>query len=136
MKKGLYELIRKYSRDEELNAKVIDFCLSSNNIVGEDRQRLLRMREELKFWEEYGDIYSNLEKASVYKNLLRVFEDFCFPKAGDVWLDVGCGPLNISELIYKKSGGKVKSIEAIDIVLGPARNKLNRLNKRGVFFTG
>ncbi len=132
MATGLYELIRGYNGNKELTAEVIDLYLSSNDIPHKDRERLLKLGEELKFWEEYGEIYFNLEKARPYKNLLHTFKDFCLPKTGDIWLDVGSGPLNVSELIYKKSEGKVKSIEAIDVVLGPAREKLARFNQLGI----
>lgn len=89
--------------------------------------------KELRFWEDYSDIYFNLEKAWPYHNLSQSIKKFLDPKEGETWLDIGCGPLRVSELIYEKSGGSVGTIEAVDIILKPAREKLAKLTGRGIY---
>lgn len=127
--RGLYELIRGAAG--ELSSDSIAVFLSHNDCDSTTAQRLMKWKEELEFWEEYGRIYFNLEKARPYNNLTNCIERHIEPKEGEVWFDVGCGPLTISELIYEKSKGGVKQIEAIDVVLKPAREKLARLSKSG-----
>jgi len=127
---GLYQLIGGPTNGE-LTSRDIDLFLEREKRA-DAQERLLAWKEEVKFWEEYGEIYFNLEKAWPYHNLAQSIERLLNPKKGDVWLDVGCGPLRVSELIWEKSEGQVKSIEAIDIVLKPARDKLEKLAKQGI----
>ncbi len=127
---GLYQLIGG-KVNGELTSKDIEFLVDRAETL-DTQERLLAWKEEMEFWEEYGKIYPNLEKAKPYDNLARTFKKFLDPKEDEVWLDVGCGPLRVSELVYEKSGRKVKTIEAIDIVLNPAKEKLARLSERGI----
>jgi len=127
---GLYELIGG-AKNGELTSR--DIALRVEREMSPDIQERLRAwMKELKFWEEYGEIYFNLEKAWAYRNLARSIERFLDPRSGEAWLDVGCGPLRVSELIWEKSSGKLKVIEAIDIVLKPAREKLAKLIQQGI----
>jgi len=80
----------------------------------------------------WGDVYFNLEKAHPYTNLANRMRGLIEPRAGETWLDVGCGPLRISELIHEKSKGTIKQIEAVDVVLKPAREKLAKFLKSGI----
>lgn len=87
--------------------------------------------KERDFWKEYGRVYSNIEKSSPYQGLIKNFQNFLEPKDGDIWFDIGCGPLAVSKVIFKKNK-LVKKIKAIDIVLEPAKKELEKLNKKGV----
>lgn len=123
---GLYELIGG-SKNSELSSNVIENFLDQNILDLKTRKRLLAWKKELEFWEEYAKIYYNLEKANPYYHLSKVVEDFIDPKPGDICLDVGCGPAKMSQIIWKKSGKKVKKIVGIDTVLRPARETLKKI---------
>ena len=123
---GLYEMVG--------GAKIGD--LTSRDILNaikpemplEDQERLLAWTKEFKFWEEYAKIYYHMEDTGFYTELAETMREFMEPKEGEIWLDAGCGPANMSQLVWEKSERKVKKIVGIDIVLGPARNTLAKLN--------
>jgi len=127
---GLYELIGGASNGE-LNSKNLALLIQPD-VAPTIKKRLLAWKEELRFWEEYGEIYVNLEKAQPYYRLTKAVKSLLDPKPGDNWLDVGCGPLGMSELICQKCNGKVANIEAIDVVLKPAKEKLEKLAKQSI----
>lgn len=129
---GLYELIGENERKDLVSKDILN-RMATLRPSEQDANRLLEWEKELRFWEDYGEIYFNLEKALPYANLSKTISNFLDPKKGDNWLDVGCGPLKMSELIYKKSEGKIFNIEAIDVVLKPAREKIEKLAKEGIF---
>ena len=124
-KLGLYAIIGR--NNGELASKDIGKLLIQKKLNSETRARLTRWKKELKFWEEYAEIYFNLEKARPYYNLAKTIENLLDPKPGDIWLDVGCGPAKMSQLVWRKSRGKVKKIIGIDIVLEPARETLKKI---------
>ena len=123
---GLYELIGG-SQNSELTSKSIENFLAQNTLDLKTRERVLEWKKELEFWEEYAKIYHNLEKAYPYCNLSKTIEEFINPKLGDVCLDVGCGSVKMSQIIWKKSKKKVKKIIGIDLVLRPAREALKKM---------
>ncbi len=92
-------------------------------------ERLKQWEEETAFWEEYAKIYCNLEKARPYYFLTRTISNLIEPKKGEVWLDAGCGPAKISQLIWKKSEKKLSKIIGIDIVLKPALETIEKLKE-------
>lgn len=130
---GLYKLIGDAINNSELSSEILTLLLKGDRFTPAEKERLLSWKEELEFWEEYGEIYFNLEKAKPYDNLSRSIARMLKPQKGERWLDVGCGPLRVSELIYDKSGGGVEIIEAVDIVLKPAREKLAKLASKGIY---
>jgi len=132
MATGLYELTGG-RKNGEMFSDDLSRIIKENHFSQNDRERLLLWLEELKFWEDYSIIYPNLEKAKPYTNLSKSIFKMLEPKENEKWLDVGCGPLRVSELIWKKSDGKVGSIEAIDIILKPAQDKLTKLTKQGIY---
>lgn len=123
LKKGLYELVGG-SENGEVNSRVVEDFLTRNTLDPETRERLLTWKEELKFWEEYAEIYYHMEDTGFYDELVETIKGFIEPKEGDVWLDAGCGPAKMSQLIWEKSKKKVKKIIGTDIVLNPARATL------------
>lgn len=84
--------------------------------------------EEKSFWKEYSRIYKNLEKSWPYRTLTRAIREFLNPKQGETWLDAGCGPAKMSSLIWKTSDRSVDKIIAGDIILSPAKERLDRIN--------
>lgn len=124
---GLYQMIVSESTSPELTIEDVLRYIDKRSPDEETRKRLLAWSDELEFWKEYASIYPNLEKARPYKGLSNTIEDLIEPGEGDVWLDVGCGPAKMSQLIWKKSRGSVRRIVAMDIVLSPARESLNTL---------
>jgi len=127
---GLYELVCS-SEAKEVTSHDIESYILSHNLPSDIEERLKAWKNEVAFWEEYSDIYANLEKARPYTNLSNVLRRLIEPTEGDIWLDVGCGPLRCSELIHAKSDGKIIKIEAVDIVLKPAKDKLEKLSRLG-----
>lgn len=123
---GLYQLIGG-DRNTELRSTDLTNIIKGNGFSKCDKERLLVWLDELKFWEEYSKIYSNLEKSRPYDNLSDSIKEMLQPQKADIWLDAGCGPLRVSELIFDKSKGEVRAIEGVDIVLEPARQKLAKL---------
>ncbi len=128
---GLYELIGGINNGE-LCSTDLAYFIKRDRLTQDVKERLLMWKNELEFWEEYGQIYFNLEKAWPYHNLSQSVKNFLDPKKNERWMDVGCGPLKVSELIYEKSLGRVGVIEAIDVVLEPAKAKLANLAKKGI----
>jgi ubiquinone/menaquinone biosynthesis C-methylase UbiE len=87
--------------------------------------------EELKFWKEYAELMTSKNgyiflNLPLYKEELKAFEEFIDPKAGERWLDIGCGALPITELILRKSKGDVE-IWAGDLFLSPAKKRLKEI---------
>lgn len=119
---GLYELIGP--QNGELTSKKIENFLAQNNLDLKTRERVLEWKKELEFWEEYSRIYYHLEDTKPYYDLAESIEEFINPRAGEIWLDAGCGPAKMSQIIWKKSKRKVKKIIGIDIVLKPAKETL------------
>lgn len=111
---------------------VIDEFLARNpTLDGDMRARLLTWKGELEFWEgwdgfmigKYGRPYM---EGALYQDLKAKAQQLIDPREGDVWLDAGCGQLAMSELIWRKSGRRVKGIWAADIVLAGATQKLGQ----------
>ena len=125
---GLYQIINSTTEKCELGAKDIADFLSKNQVDDQTKMRLLAWEKELRFWKEYSLIYRNLEKAGPYFRLTKVLEKLIEPNPQDIWLDIGCGPAKMSELIWKKSQGTVQKIVGVDIVLSSARETLARSN--------
>ena len=119
---GLYKLIGP--QNGELTSKKIENFLAQTALDLKTRERALEWKEELKFWEEYAEIYYHLEDTKPYYDLARSIEELIKPRARDIWLDAGCGPAKMSQLIWKKSKGKMKKIIGIDTVLKPSKETM------------
>ena len=127
--KTLYQLVSSGLAKKELSSEIIiKFLKNNGDISKETKQRLLNWFEELKFWEGYAAIYKNLEKARPYSSLSKTIEGLIEPKPGDIWLDVGCGPAKMSQLVWKKSKKSISKVVGIDIVLSPAQKTLEQTN--------
>ena len=123
---GLYELTGK-ARNSDLTSQDILNAIKPE-MAEKDRIRLLALAKEFKFWEEYAKIYWHMEDTGFYTELVKAIEKFLEPKEGEIWLDAGCGPAKMSQIVWEKSGRKVKKIIGIDIVLKPARDTLSKLD--------
>lgn len=71
--------------------------------------------KEISFWSKYSKFYPHLEDARPYYKLVDTIESFINPKQGETWLDAGCGPGTMMDLIKNKSNNKIKKIIGIDI---------------------
>jgi len=60
---GLYNLIEGSKKGELTSSKIEDFLIGKK-LGKKNKQRVLKWAKELEFWEEYANIYINLEKAS------------------------------------------------------------------------
>ena len=128
---GLHELVRVALGISEVDAAKVSVYLSHKgaSLPLRTRERLVRWAKELSFWEEYSRIYRNLEKARPYSQLREAIRDFIKPKSGDVWLDAGCGPAQMSLDIWVKSQRSVRRIVGLDLVLSPARKTVSQLKE-------
>lgn len=124
--KGLYELIDGAKNGEVTSQDILKAI--KPEMAERDRTRLLTWAKEFKFWEEYAKIYWHIEDTGLYEQLANTIRGFIEPKEGGIWLDAGCGPAKMSQLIWEKSGEKAKKIIGIDVVLNPARETLVKLD--------
>lgn len=69
--------------------------------------------KEKKCWNDYGKIYRHLEAATPYKQMLKDIAEVVSQKDYKVWLDAGCGPGTMIDLILKHQKG-LESIYGID----------------------
>jgi len=85
--------------------------------------------KEIIFWGKYSKFYPHLEDAKPYYKLMSTISSFINPKKGEIWLDVGCGPGTMMELIKNESAGKVAKIVGIDVdktMLGYAKERFKQ----------
>ena len=122
---GLYELI---------GGEIVGDLTSQDVLAGikpemseMDKERLVLWAKEFKFWEDFSRIYHYLEYTRFYNDLVGTVRDFAEPNRGEIWLDAGCGSVKMSQLIWEKSGKSLEKIIGIDIVLEPARQRLDEL---------
>jgi len=73
------------------------------------------------FWDQH--------KAIPYQELLRDTANFLSPKAGERWLDLGCGSGQLTSLLWKRSKGLVRHIVAFDCAAANAL-AISRLRTR------
>ena len=92
---GLYKLVGG-QKNGELSSEIIKRFLAHNVLDLKTRETILKWEKELEFWEEYSKIYYHLEDTKPYYDLAKSIERFIEPKAGDIWLDAGCGPATVS----------------------------------------
>ena len=122
--------------EEEVNSELIQDFLARNPALDlESKQRLLAWKEELDYWRRYGEFMVSKYgrpyiEGALYDDLKKKVGYLIKPCEGELWLDAGCGELAMSELIWQKSGRKVKGIWAADIVLIGARRRLDQLKDR------
>ena len=57
---------------------------------------------EAYFWNNYGKIYRHLEAATPYRNMLKKIGDILSGGNSKIWLDAGCGPGTMIDLIISK----------------------------------
>lgn len=120
---GLYQLIGGV-KGRDLTSKDILVAIRPE-MSSENKKRLLAWAEEIKFWEDYSKIYWCMEEMSFYADLLQTIREFIQPKEGEIWLDAGCGPANMSRVIWEISNIKVAKIIGIDVILKLARENLD-----------
>ena len=123
---GLYELIGG-AKNGEVSSEVIGDFLARNILEPEIRERLLLWKSEFEFWEKNTAIYPYMELGFHSRRLVETMEEFMEPRGGQIWLDAGCGPGKMSELIWSKSGSSVKKIIGIDIILKPAQQRAREI---------
>lgn len=124
---GLYQLIGG-SRNQELTAAKIKLLLEKRHFTDQEKKRLIAWVRELEFWEEYAEIYYHLEDTRPYFRLAQTIYELIAPSRDEIWLDAGCGPAKMSELIWRKSRQQVKRIIGVDIILRPAQARLASLD--------
>jgi len=124
--KKLYKFLESLMDNPELTSEAFQKAIMRDDIDPQTKERLKKWVKEIEFWEEYSNIYRNLEKTRPYNALTKTLGRLIEPLPGDTWLDAGCGPAKISQVIWKKSDKKVKKIIGTDIVLEPAEQTLNR----------
>ena len=123
---SLYELVDSKTRQGDISSRDILACVRPDQRL-EDQRRLLLWAKEFKFWEDYAKIYFHMEDTGFYADLIETIRALLEPKEGEIWLDAGCGPASMSQLVWEKSDKKLRQIFGVDIVLKPAQETLTRL---------
>jgi ubiquinone/menaquinone biosynthesis C-methylase UbiE len=130
--KGLYALIGG-GKDGDISSKVIAEFLERNpSLDGETRERLLHWQKDLEYWHSYAMNVSikyrrTYRESPTYKSMVKAVNEFIAPSKGQIWLDAGCGALQMSELIYTKSK-EVNKVYAMDVFLEAARGRLSQMD--------
>lgn len=125
---GLYRLICG-DKNEDLTPDIIEkFIVRNPNTNEATRKRLLLWLKESQYWHSYAEIVSKKYKTTyynspTYQSMIQAIDQFISPRQGDVWLDAGCGALQMSKLILNKCP-KVKKIYAMDVFLEAAKNEV------------
>ena len=106
------------------------------NLNVEDLSGSLTQTEELKFWKEYAELMTGKDRDTflnlpLYQEELKAFKEFIEPKGGQRWLDIGCGALPLTELIWQTSRGEVE-LWAGDIYLSPAQKRLEEIGNPSI----
>jgi len=101
-----------------------------NKILSTDK---LFWNKEKKFWNNYGKIYFNLEESDPYKEMLLEIKKII---TGDnivrkKWLDAGCGPGTMIDLILKNRND-IESIIGIDFDGVMLDHAINRMKKKSI----
>lgn len=83
------------------------------------------------FWNNYGKIYRHLEAATPYKQMLKDIAEVVAKKDYKIWLDAGCGPGTMIDLILKHQK-ELESVIGIDfdgVMLDQACQRLKHNTK-------
>lgn len=105
--------------------------LDNKNTIGKDNESF--WKKEASFWNNYGKIYRHLEAATPYKRMLDDIRVIIKNKNKLDWLDIGCGPGTMIDLIIEENK-YYNSIRAIDfdgVMVDQAIRRLS--NKENIF---
>lgn len=82
--------------------------------------------KEAKFWNNYGKIYIHLEAATPYKRMLEDISSIISKRDYQTWLDAGCGPGTMIDLILKnqKNPGKIVGVDFDGVMVDQAVRRL------------
>lgn len=86
-------------------------------------------KQESEFWSKYGKIYRHLEAATPYKEMLSDIGQILSKKNYKIWLDAGCGPGTMIEMLLKHqvSPEKIIGIDFDGVMLDQATKRLMHL---------
>lgn len=92
--------------------------------------------QESKFWSNYGKIYQHLEASTPYKKMLNDIKEIIINSNHKVWLDAGCGPGGMIDMIIKnvKSYDKIFGIDFDGVMIDNATKRLKNLNNIEIEF--
>jgi|GEM_PF-907305 len=122
--KGLYRILKEGGFSGDITSKTIgDFLLGNSNLDLETKNRFLVWKSEFEFWEKHAKIYPYMEIGAPSRDLIKIVESFIEPKPNEFWLDAGCGPGKMTEILWEKSGKSLKKIVGIDIIMGDLINQ-------------
>jgi ubiquinone/menaquinone biosynthesis C-methylase UbiE len=79
--------------------------------------------------------YFYQQKAVPYVELLKTTEAFIDTKAGEWWLDVGCGSGPLIQSIWRKSGGQIGKIIGVDLSYRSVKTAKASLDRLGTTLT-
>jgi SAM-dependent methyltransferase len=75
-------------------------------MTGDDANHWLDDRCARAFWDQH--------RALPYKELLQDTADWLAPGPGERWLDLGCGGGQLTKALWRRSGGRVAQVLAMD----------------------
>jgi len=131
--KGLYSMIGKGNNGDLIPGVIENFLAKNSNIDTETRKRLLLFAEESIYWDSYAKNVSikyrrTYYESPTYQSMVRAIDQFINPKRDEVWGDLGCGALQMSKLILKKTKD-IGKIYAMDVFLAAARGELLNIER-------
>lgn len=82
--------------------------------------------KEKKFWDSYGKIYMHLEVGAPYEQMLNAIRDIIIDKDYSIWLDAGCGPGAMINLLLnnQKNIEKIIGIDFDKVMIDKATKRL------------
>ncbi len=104
------------------------FLDKANKIQHDDN---IFWQNEAKFWNNYGKIYRHLEASTPYKQMLADIANIIGMTNITTWLDAGCGPGTMIDLIIKNQNeySKIVGIDFDGVMLDQATNRLKNNSK-------
>lgn len=103
--------------------------LDKNNSIKFDD--VVFWQNEAKFWNNYGKIYRHLEASTPYKNMLSDIAKIVAQHSFAKWLDAGCGPGTMINLIINNQNNydKIVGIDFDGVMLDQATRRLRHNSK-------
>lgn len=97
-----------------------------------DKKNLIKIddksfwKNEAIFWNDYGKIYRNLEASTPYQDMLSDIKNIIKKRDGQKWLDAGCGPGTMIDVILScvSNYSQIIGIDFDGVMLDQATRRL------------
>ena len=98
--------------------------VDNKKLISSDNHKF--WESEAKFWNNYGKIYRYLEVSTPYKKMLKEISSIISIKNYKYWLDAGCGPGTMIDVIMQnqKSFEKIIGVDFDGVMIDQATKRL------------